>query len=144
MVARPGEVSQQMAILALHDYPRPSALADCIPLFALHLAARGDERLAIAYFGADGALLKLRLDGGTSPGAVAFPLREVVRDVLDVDAAGIVLAHNHPSGLCAPSASDRQATRMLAMAVRPLDVRVLDHFIFAGADVTSFRALGLL
>ena len=144
MVARAQEVGQQIAMLALHDCPRSSALADCIPLFAPHFAARGDERLAIAYFGADGTLLKLRLDGEGSPAAVAFPLREVLRDVLDVDAAGIVLAHNHPSGLCAPSAADRQATRMLAMAVRPLDVRVLDHFIFAGVDVTSFRALGLL
>ena len=143
-MARAAEMRQQNAMLVLRDFQSPRLYSDCVPLFAPHLAVCADERLAIAYFGADGALLKLRLEGGGSPGAVAFPMRAVVRDVLDMDAAGIVLAHNHPSGRAAPSASDRNVTRSLAMAVRPLDVRLLDHFIFGGEEVTSFRALGLL
>lgn len=149
MVVPGAQMRQHDAMLVLRDCLPPPLFSaplfsDCVPLFAPHLAARADERLAIAYFGADGALLKLRLEGGACPGAVAFPLREVVRDVLDMEATGIVLAHNHPSGRAAPSASDRHITRTLAMAVRPLDVRLLDHFIFGGEEVASFRALGLL
>ena len=58
--------------------------------------------------------------------------------------AGIVLAHNHPSGDARPSDSDCRATRRLATAAEALDCTLVDHLIFAGDDCTSLRRMGLL
>ncbi|GAA4723311.1 Mov34/MPN/PAD-1 family protein [Sphingomonas lutea] len=73
-----------------------------------------------------------------------FPLRDIVIDAAKHGSAGIVLAHNHPSGDACPSEADRRATRRLATAAEALDCTVLDHLVFAGVDCTSFRQIGLL
>ena len=73
-----------------------------------------------------------------------FPLRQIMVDAVQHGSAGILLAHNHPSGDARPSESDRRATRRLASAAEALDCTVVDHLVFAGADCTSFRSLGLL
>jgi DNA repair protein RadC len=73
-----------------------------------------------------------------------FPLRQIIADAAVHGSAGIVLAHNHPSGDPTPSDSDRRATRRLAAAAEALDCAVLDHLVFAGEQCASFRKLGLL
>ncbi len=73
-----------------------------------------------------------------------FPLRSIIADAATHGSAGIVLAHNHPSGDARPSESDFQITRRLAVAAKALDCAVLDHLVFAGADCTSLRRLGYL
>lgn len=80
---------------------------------------------------------------GTIDGTEIHP-REVVRQALSHNAAAIILAHNHPSGVAEPSAADRQVTRRLQAALAMIDVRVLDHFIIAGSSTFSFAARGLL
>ena len=79
---------------------------------------------------------------GTIDSASVHP-REVVRRVLEHNAAAIVLAHNHPSGVAEPSQSDQDITYKLKQALNMIDVRVLDHFII-GDDVISFAERGLL
>jgi DNA repair protein RadC len=76
--------------------------------------------------------------------SAAFPLRDIIADAAEHRSAGIVLAHNHPSGDPKPSGSDCRATRRLASAAEALDCTVIDHLIFAGAECTSFRRIGLL
>ena len=73
-----------------------------------------------------------------------FPLRQIIADAAMHGSAGIVLAHNQPSGDARPSESDCRATRRLAQAAEALDCTVLDHLIFAGGDCTSLRRIGLL
>ena len=73
-----------------------------------------------------------------------FPLRTIIADAAELGSAGIVLAHNHPSGDSRPSESDCRCTRRLASAAEALDCTVLDHLVFAGDACTSFRNLGLL
>ncbi len=72
--------------------------------------------------------------------------REVVKEALAVDAAAVVLAHNHPSGPVEPSRADEFLTQTLktALALALVDVRVLDHPVVAGAEVCSFAERGLL
>lgn len=113
-------------------------------LFRPYFACAQRERLAIAYFDAAGAVLDLEVTGEGHASAVSFPLRHIVRGALALDAAAVMLAHNHPSGDPRPSLADRAMTRQLSAALRPLDIRVLDHLIFAKAGVAGFRALGLL
>jgi len=73
-----------------------------------------------------------------------FPLKAILTDALTLGSAGIVLAHNHPSGDARPSDSDCLATRRLAIAAEALDCTVIDHLVFAGSDCTSLRQLGYL
>ena len=79
---------------------------------------------------------------GTIDGASVYP-REVVRAALEHNAAAVILAHNHPSGVAEPSHADRQITQRLKDALALIDVRVLDHMI-VGEEVLSFAERGLL
>ncbi len=79
---------------------------------------------------------------GTIDSASVHP-REVVRRVLHHNAAAIVLAHNHPSGVAEPSESDKAITQKLQQALQLIEVRLLDHFII-GDDVISFAERGMM
>ena len=80
---------------------------------------------------------------GTIDGA-SIHTREVVKRVLDINAAAVIFAHNHPSGIAEPSQADRQITERLVKALALVDVRVLDHMIVGDSEVTSFAERGLL
>jgi DNA repair protein RadC len=80
---------------------------------------------------------------GTLTHTSVYP-REVVKAALRRNAAGIMLAHNHPSGVCEPSDADLRLTSALTQALALVDVRVLDHFVVAGSHVHSFAENGQL
>lgn len=81
---------------------------------------------------------------GTLTQTSVYP-REVVKRALERNAAGVVLAHNHPSGIAEPSRADELLTRTLKQALSLVDVKVLDHFIVAGPGaLLSFSERGLL
>jgi len=83
------------------------------------------------------------LSEGTIDSATVHP-REVVKRVLEINAAAVIFAHNHPSGVCEPSAADKHLTRRLTEALRLIDVRVLDHLVVTAGATASFADLGLL
>jgi DNA repair protein RadC len=70
--------------------------------------------------------------------------REIVKAALRHNAASVILAHNHPSGVAEPSTADMQLTRALMQALALVDVRVVDHFVIAGPHVHSFAEHGQL
>lgn len=80
---------------------------------------------------------------GTLTHTSVYP-REVVKSALGHNAAAVLLAHNHPSGLAEPSEADLLLTRTLVQALALVDIRVLDHFVVAGAQVHSFAQHGQL
>jgi DNA repair protein RadC len=80
---------------------------------------------------------------GTIDGASVHP-REVVRAALKHNAAALIFAHNHPSGVAEPSDADRRLTRRLADALALVDIRVLDHFVVGDGEVASFAERGWL
>ena len=80
---------------------------------------------------------------GTIDGASVHP-REVVKAALRLNAAAVILAHNHPSGVAEPSTADRALTRRLNDALMCVDVRVLDHFVVGGTELVSFAERGWL
>lgn len=80
---------------------------------------------------------------GTIDGASVYP-REVVKQALGVNAAAVIFAHNHPSGVAEPSAQDRTITRRLQDALALVEIRVLDHMIVGEGNVTSFAERGLI
>jgi DNA repair protein RadC len=80
---------------------------------------------------------------GTINGASVHP-REVMRRTLEHNAAALILAHNHPSGVAEPSHSDRQLTERLKQALELVDVRVLDHIVVGDGQQVSFAERGWL
>jgi len=80
---------------------------------------------------------------GTLTQTSVYP-REVVKAALKANAAAVIFAHNHPSGVAQPSQSDELLTRNLREALSLVDVKVLDHFIVAGTSCLSFAERGLL
>ena len=101
------------------------------------------ERLFVAHIDEQARCLHLSDHRGDEC-ATQFPLRAIIADAVRHGSAGIVLAHNHPSGDARPSEADCRATRRLSSAAEALDCTILDHLIFAGDRCTSLRRLGYL
>ncbi|GLT20409.1 UPF0758 protein [Vibrio zhanjiangensis] len=78
---------------------------------------------------------------GTIDSASVYP-REVVKRALDHNAAALILAHNHPSGVAEPSQADRRITRRIGDALALVDIRILDHFVVGDGEVVSFAERG--
>lgn len=80
---------------------------------------------------------------GTLAQTSVYP-REVVKAALARNAAGVIFAHNHPSGVAEPSRADELLTQALKQALSLVDIRTLDHFVVAGSQLVSFAERGLL
>ncbi len=80
---------------------------------------------------------------GTIDGTSVYP-REVVKQSLSVNAAAIILAHNHPSGVAEPSQADERITRRIKAALELVDIRLLDHLIIGDGTTTSLASRGIL
>jgi DNA repair protein RadC len=78
---------------------------------------------------------------GTIDASSVYP-REVVKLALHHNAAALILAHNHPSGVAEPSQADRRITRWLVDATALVDIRILDHFVIGDDEVVSFAERG--
>jgi len=83
------------------------------------------------------------LAAGTLNQATVHP-REVVKLLLEKNAAAVIFAHNHPSGIAEPSQADVRLTSRLKEALELVDIKVLDHFIVGDGECTSFAERGLL
>jgi DNA repair protein RadC len=119
----------------------PDAVRDYL---RLTLRNRDYEVFCCVFLDAQHRVIEIEeLFRGTLTQTSVYP-REIVRRALAHNAAALILAHNHPSGVAEPSAADRQLTRHLVDALALVDVRVLDHFIVAGPSALSFREAGHL
>ncbi len=111
---------------------------------ALSLQHCPQEVFAVLFLDARNRLLAAEeLFRGTLSQTVVYP-REVARRALERNAAAVILAHNHPSGLAEPSQADRLLTEALKRTLQCLDIPVLDHLIVAGGRRYSFAEHGLL
>jgi DNA repair protein RadC len=110
----------------------------------LLLTAKAYECFAVLFMDVKNRLIACEeLFRGTLTHTSVYP-REVVKGALAHNAAGVILAHNHPSGSCEPSQADHTLTEALKKSLALVDVRVLDHFIVAGKQVYSFAEHGQL
>ena len=119
---------------------------DAARRFFAGLLAESDSRrehLWVAHVDDAARCIHLSRHDGHEAGA-DVPLRQIVRDAALYGSAGLVLAHNHPSGDPTPSAGDQVVTRRLALLGEAMDVALLDHIVFAGGKCRSMRAMGLL
>ena len=108
------------------------------------LAGREHEVFVVVFLDAQNRVLQAEeLFRGTLTQTSVYP-REVVKTSLVHNAAAVIFAHNHPSGVAEPSHADEALTRALKQALALVDVRVLDHFVVAGSSVVSFAERGLI
>ena len=119
----------------------PGAVRDYLKLL---LSGRAQEVFMVIFLDAQHrAISSEELFHGTLTQTSVYP-REVVKRALHHNAAAVILAHNHPSGVAEPSQSDRMLTDALKQALALVDVRVLDHFIIAGTSCLSFAERGMV
>ncbi|WP_372862641.1 DNA repair protein RadC [Spongiibacter sp.] len=107
---------------------------------------RGEHRevFAVLYLDNQHGLIAYEpLFYGTIDGAAVYP-REIARRALELHAAALILAHNHPSGVAEPSDADVRITARIRAALQLLDIRLLDHCVVAGPEVVSLAERGLL
>ena len=110
----------------------------------MHLAERRREAFAVLFLDAASRLIAFEvMFEGTLTQAAVYP-REVLRRALELDAAAVIFAHNHPSGSPEPSRADEALTAAVRDALAVVDVRTLDHIIVAGIETVSFLERGLL
>ena len=103
--------------------------ADVESYLKLKYFGQEHESFDVMFLTAQHGLIELKqMFNGTIDGAAVYP-REVVKAALKFNAAAVVLAHNHPSGECTPSQSDKILTAKLVDALSLVDVRVLDHIV---------------
>ena len=119
----------------------PNAVRDYL---AVHYAGQEREVFGVLFLDNRHRLIAFdELFRGTIDGASVHP-REVVRQALYRNAAAVILAHNHPSGVAEPSQADELITHRLKDALALVDIRVLDHLIVGDNRCTSFAERGLL
>jgi DNA repair protein RadC len=119
----------------------PQAVRD---LLRLTLSARKSEAFLCIWLDAQHHVIKVEeAFAGTLTQTSVYP-REVVKAALRMNAAAVIFAHNHPSGVAQPSRADELLTRNLKDALELIEVKVLDHFIVAGNQAISFAERGLL
>lgn len=112
--------------------------------FLLRLGDYECEYFSIAFLNNQNRLIACEnMFRGTIDAASVYP-REVLKAVLQYNAAAVVLAHNHPSGVLEPSKADRAITQRLKDALALIDVKVHDHIIVGGGDALSFAEEGYM
>lgn len=104
----------------------------------------GRERCHVLFLDCERRLLGESSLGLGANSFLLLRMRPVFAEALRIGAEAMILAHNHPSGLCRPSPNDVSATRRIAAVGRALDVELLDHLIFTVQDVYSMRAGGMM
>jgi len=139
---------QEMARRALQETVRAGDVLDSpgtvCNFLRLLLRGRQQEVFVALFLDAQHRLIASEeLFQGTLTQTSVYP-REVVKRALHHNAAALIFAHNHPSGVAEPSQSDRLLTDALKQALGLVEVRVLDHFIVAGGGCLSFAEKGML
>ncbi len=126
---------------------RAGPVTDSRAAFSLirsHLGDRLSEVFCCVWLDTRHRLIRLdEMFQGTIDGASVHP-REVVRRALQLNAAAVILAHNHPSGVAEPSAADRAITERLKKSLQLVDVRILDHVVIGDTENVSFAERGWL
>jgi DNA repair protein RadC len=118
-------------------------LDQAISHFAHRFLYPDTEFLCVLFLTENGDILDTLMQEGFEDG-VDVNLRSIMWRALENDAANLMLAHNHPSGIAQPSQADHSATHRLAVTAKGLGIGIVDHLIHGAGNWFSFRRAGLL
>jgi len=134
----------RMHALKVLNRPAMSSWADVTEYLTVKIARLEHEEFHVLFVDRKNNLIAdERMSRGTIDHAPVYP-REVVKRALELNAASIILSHNHPSGDPTPSRADIDITRKIVDACKAIDIRVLDHVIVGRNGTASMKALGLI
>ncbi|WP_018150534.1 RadC family protein [Leeia oryzae] len=138
------EMSRRALAEELEMKPAIASPADAQRYLTLRLGSLSYESIVGVFLDTQNRVLSIEeLARGTLNQSHLYP-REVARKALLLNAAGLILAHNHPSGVLTPSQSDHQLTAALKQALASLEIRLLDHIVVGGNKSLSFAESGWL
>lgn len=139
------EISKRLLTEELNQQEIVLTSSDSVKRYLqLHYHNRKYEAFVILFLDVKNRLIEAKeMFKGTLTRTSVYP-REVVKEALNLNAANVILSHNHPSGVPDPSRADIDLTQLLKDALRLVDVNVLDHIVVAGNSTCSFAEQGLL
>jgi len=138
------ELAERASTLGIAHAPVFGASSDVSRFLRLRLGRCRREVFGVLFLDSQHRLIEYRaLFFGTVDSATVHP-REVLRAAMDLNAAAVILAHNHPSGVAEPSRADVALTERLRSALSLVDIRVLDHLVVVPTGTVSFAERGLL
>lgn len=140
-----GAASVYMLQMSQDDSEHADA-SKLIDMWRMRLGTLRNEVFEVAYLDSGNRLLKdgvERLEEGTVDRATVYP-RKVIEAALRNQAAGVILAHNHPNGNVEPSEKDKLLTRALVLSAESVGLRIIDHLVVSAKDCFSFKKEGLL
>lgn len=138
------ELAKRALAQSLQAKPVLSDFASCMNYVRLQLGGQSVEVFGALYLNGLNELIAFEpLFRGTLNQSQVYP-REVLRRALALNAAGIVLAHNHPSGSLQPSNTDIAITQQIKVAAQYLDLHVIDHIVVGPSGAVSMAELGLM
>ncbi|NTU84674.1 MAG: DNA repair protein RadC [Chloroflexales bacterium] len=137
------EIGRRVAIASYSDRFQVKSPADVAQFFMVEMMALDQEELWVACLDTKNRLLKVAKVYRGSVNTAMIRVGEVFKEALRLNAASIVVAHNHPSSDPTPSPEDILVTRQIVEAGKLLDCECLDHLILAGNRFVSLRERGL-
>lgn len=120
---------------------QPELLRDYL---MVHMARERVEQFRLLFLDEKNHLIRDEIQGRGTINHVSVYPREIAKRCLELDAAGIIMVHNHPAGQPNPSRGDIIMTQNIEMALQVINVKLIDHFIITKKAQTSLRQLGLL
>lgn len=129
ILARAWAIINQRAVKSSTFFESPTDVKEYLSMANAQYSDQSRERFAVLFLDSRHALIEYRvLFEGTLTQTSVYP-RELIRAALSLNAAAVILTHNHPSGSLTPSAADKALTDTLKTALTTVDVRLLDHVI---------------
>ena len=110
--------------------------------FVNYFIGKTSEELHAAFLDKKGKVLAIRCIASGGKDALSLNVRKVVEEAILSHASGVILSHNHPSGIALPSEADNRATVEIREALNTVGIRLLDHVIVADGDYVSLAASG--
>ena len=123
------------------DYVNSPACA--IDFARMKIGSEPNEFFMVLYLNTKNNVIDYDYQEGTTNRAAVYP-RNILKRCLEVHANGVILVHNHPSGLCEPSPADRRLTDKIKQVLETVEIKLLDHIIVSKAGYSSFVELRLL
>ena len=138
------ELARQILEFPLHKRSVLSSWSAVLAYLKVSLAGRSREAFHVLFLDrANQLIADERMGEGTIDHAPVYP-REIMRRALELAASACCLVHNHPTGSSTPSGADIEMTRRVVEAGKAVGIAIHDHFLVAGDQVVSFKALGLM
>ena len=136
------ELHRRYFLSRSRDEKRLTTSADFGRFLLPYFYGARDEMVYLLLLDAAGKVLNCKLIGHGSVNSANVPMRRVVQEALTSNATGVVLAHNHPSGVALPSKEDADLTARLRDTLDMLQILLLDHIVIADDDFVSMRDSG--